>query len=1275
MGKQDTKRKRKPSASIRRLKCGICRNCVKENCGKCKGCVDMPIFGGPGLRKVSCLERKCLHPKEALNTNQRPRSRTSSSKKRLEVSFGPQKENTKTDKNDTGSMKLFFPAPHKKDEDLKSDSKKAPGQKKGNVSSTEIPKSKENLSKPKFSQLPSKSSTMKMSEAVKVQKSGSKAEKLKSVSPATLPKSVSKSDVTFTVKSGDGTPFSQAKDTEHGQARCNPVATNTNYKPSTVLKPAACKTSEHFSSMIRKVRSAPDLKTVQKDQEIESGEKVLTPAKAESPETKKVVLPKVTLDSMSKSELKEFIPRLLKLVTGRATVFHSRRSAKPEWWPEDVPWVNSYSDWFSKSYWADHLKMVVMNCYRYLGQENFLYASGDPRIQQARMSTDEWCDDEDMVNTGSYPSTPVKINMVIPKDLFLPYSAEIYICYFCEKEFIQKDRMHNHQRQCPMRPPELCGFRSEQAAFSRFDENLINPKKSQDIPEQKWSNLPKEKFLPAINLICKTDAAAYMKRRPSAEIDCDIELDGVETKPLSPVHLNSPTTLMSQLSKDESGSARKRLSYSFSVDKDNTNIVDLGSSEDSDDDEQNSDKEVETQQSKPPQLNLLNIPLTSPLGQRVKNHVHVTSTLSIVSDSDSFCRTPVKNAFQEKLRKKALAYLMVYKPRQKANLHKQNHTYKFTKLQRKEFFTKVNYGISLKSYQLLKKMKNVRVKLPKLSRKAFLRWMSRRKLDRALKGKFKGLKVGGCSLDEEFSTSDCEFPSGPCLLAPNIDKLLGLKKKSSQKSASALSLTNCVSEELEAEVSKQKLTLYRSLLYEMSVVKATVVMEDISGPAEGQVQVKQENSADFKKIIASEETKSGNKVGSESYKTLRAVLTNPSSIHSDKKFSWSSVQRSPQDDSASVVSISSGDESLNSGCCSGCKEKSHLHTSGRKLLESPVVLSGTRKEFLEPLSVKIDPITTGLSNETAFPSPVSITSESPYFSTPGSMTIPGSLDEFKTPLQADEKLQLLLFKSDLKEDKSKSHVSPSAVKSWSLRSSSGNKEQTGRKTLVVNKDSVGLIPTRTSPRKSASSPSRMVSDNSKESTNKLFESEKREESKRKFTVTLLSSKGNQEKVEKVTTLVDNLKKDLQTKISGTSLPHRKVNIDINTDKEGIRKSLVSVKRTETLKDRRASDTIKQAKSILSLKRKRESDIADKGRESPRTKRLCLSSQSTPTSSPLRKSLETGTGLRRTQSFACKLDGTQVSKPDSPMTRCRSLVLGTRSKSLLSLDDTPTWQNK
>ncbi|WAR26607.1 NRF1-like protein [Mya arenaria] len=610
-------------------------------------------------------------------------------------------------------------APHKKDEDLKSDSKKAPGQKKGNVSSTEIPKSKENLSKPKFSQLPSKSSTMKMSEAVKVQKSGSKAEKLKSVSPATLPKSVSKSDVTFTVKSGDGTPFSQAKDTEHGQARCNPVATNTNYKPSTVLKPAACKTSEHFSSMIRKVRSAPDLKTVQKDQEIESGEKVLTPAKAESPETKKVVLPKVTLDSMSKSELKEFIPRLLKLVTGRATVFHSRRSAKPEWWPEDVPWVNSYSDWFSKSYWADHLKMVVMNCYRYLGQENFLYASGDPRIQQARMSTDEWCDDEDMVNTGSYPSTPVKINM--------------------------KDRMHNHQRQCPMRPPELCGFRSEQAAFSRFDENLINPKKSQDIPEQKWSNLPKEKFLPAINLICKTDAAAYMKRRPSAEIDCDIELDGVETKPLSPVHLNSPTTLMSQLSKDESGSARKRLSYSFSVDKDNTNIVDLGSSEDSDDDEQNSDKE------------------------------------------------------------------------------------------RKEFFTKVNYGISLKSYQLLKKMKNVRVKLPKLSRKAFLRWMSRRKLDRALKGKFKGLKVGGCSLDEEFSTSDCEFPSGPCLLAPNIDKLLGLKKKSSQKSASALSLTNCVSEELEAEVSKQKLTLYRSLLYEMSVVKATVVMEDISGPAEGQI--------------------------------------------------------------------------------------------------------------------------------------------------------------------------------------------------------------------------------------------------------------------------------------------------------------------------------------------------------------------------------------------------------------------------------------------------------
>ena len=42
----------------RRGRCG-CVNCLKEDCGACIDCIDMPKYGGPGIRKKRCKERKC----------------------------------------------------------------------------------------------------------------------------------------------------------------------------------------------------------------------------------------------------------------------------------------------------------------------------------------------------------------------------------------------------------------------------------------------------------------------------------------------------------------------------------------------------------------------------------------------------------------------------------------------------------------------------------------------------------------------------------------------------------------------------------------------------------------------------------------------------------------------------------------------------------------------------------------------------------------------------------------------------------------------------------------------------------------------------------------------------------------------------------------------------------------------------------------------------------------------------------------------------------------
>ena len=42
--------------------CNKCTGCLKENCGKCNPCRDMPRFGGKGVSRQKCVYRKCINP-------------------------------------------------------------------------------------------------------------------------------------------------------------------------------------------------------------------------------------------------------------------------------------------------------------------------------------------------------------------------------------------------------------------------------------------------------------------------------------------------------------------------------------------------------------------------------------------------------------------------------------------------------------------------------------------------------------------------------------------------------------------------------------------------------------------------------------------------------------------------------------------------------------------------------------------------------------------------------------------------------------------------------------------------------------------------------------------------------------------------------------------------------------------------------------------------------------------------------------------------------------
>jgi len=44
----------------RLARCGKCTNCTRSDCGSCYNCADKPKFGGPGVKKQACINRKCL---------------------------------------------------------------------------------------------------------------------------------------------------------------------------------------------------------------------------------------------------------------------------------------------------------------------------------------------------------------------------------------------------------------------------------------------------------------------------------------------------------------------------------------------------------------------------------------------------------------------------------------------------------------------------------------------------------------------------------------------------------------------------------------------------------------------------------------------------------------------------------------------------------------------------------------------------------------------------------------------------------------------------------------------------------------------------------------------------------------------------------------------------------------------------------------------------------------------------------------------------------------
>ncbi|XP_067683090.1 uncharacterized protein [Haliotis asinina] len=445
-------------------------------------------------------------------------------------------------------------------------------------------------------------------------------------------------------------------------------------------------------------------------------------------EKKMVELPPLSLYSMTKPQLEEFIPRLINISCPARTPSPPAAASqfyKPEWWPVDIPWAApcvTDSDNLLKQFAGgdcestDKLRSVVQACYEYMGHTELLTRTN---------STDDVTSLKNNADVLSVDSSDDESDSEV---------VDVYVCFYCDRWFGGKNgksKLEEHvlthmeneyrvsiqsdsasdipetstvsvQSNCPKTcPPKSTPF-------------LPRPQKRRlEMPLWKRHDLPcnsgvqQSDFLKSFGLLSSKQAKHVVsKSKSDMDIDCEIvAVEGLDSRPLTSPR--TPRSLMSQLSRDGEGTSRKRLSFSVP------------------DDASDGEATEATSPSKNIQGALLNVPFSSLLGKRVKKHIKPDSSVCTIKDVEEHCSTVVRNEFLDKLRYRSNDYPVTYKKKRK-HCYKHIHEYKFNKEQKFEFLRKMRTGLNKESRQLKRQMGRCKVVLKRVSKEEIQFWREKK---------------------------------------------------------------------------------------------------------------------------------------------------------------------------------------------------------------------------------------------------------------------------------------------------------------------------------------------------------------------------------------------------------------------------------------------------------------------------------------------------------------------------------------------------------------------
>ena len=343
---------------------------------------------------------------------------------------------------------------------------------------------------------------------------------------------------------------------------------------------------------------------------------------------------------------------------------------------------------------------------------------------------------------------------------------------------------------------------------------------------------------------------------------------------------------------------------------------------------------------------LFSIDVASGLGQRVLKHMTAEIHVPVIADAEQFCRTPIKDKYHDRLRTRQLNYPVTWKLTHKRMRQQAHcHLYKCTRAQKFEFMEKMRTGLNWRCRKLLGSVKKCSVVVKRLSMKTLYKWKpSLNKITVPLTP-LSSKEIQYWTRPKRMAPQPSVFPDGPTFLLNDIDRVLGLKRKDGNPEvASKLLAGHFVSETANAELQLQKLTVYRSLLADLSSSVATERvqhLETVSSRAATRRRGLSEKGKTYPTLfsilsgspaafkVPCERKETATSASVDVKKPLKIDIPSPSAGHLPSL--TRSDRSSPLDDSFSIMTVSSDeDNNKSAACCSLCTVRNKCRCTAEK---------------------------------------------------------------------------------------------------------------------------------------------------------------------------------------------------------------------------------------------------------------------------------------------------------------------------------------------------------